>query len=64
VSGGARRNLDWVRPHTDRTACSEDATLLLSGAQTSDGLLLAGEVPGAPVIGEFVPAQEHAVVIR
>jgi selenide,water dikinase len=64
VSGGTRRNLDWVRPHTDLSAVSEDEALLLADAQTSGGLLLGGEIPGAPVIGEFVEQQEFAVVIR
>jgi selenide,water dikinase len=64
VSGGTRRNLDWVRPHADLTAAPEDDALLLADAQTSGGLLLAGEVPGAPVIGEFVAAGEFAVVVR
>jgi selenide,water dikinase len=64
VSGGTRRNLDWVRPHTDLSAVSEDEALLLADAQTSGGLLLGGEVPGAPVIGEFVAQQEFAVVVR
>ena len=64
VSGGTRRNLDWVRPHTDLSAVSEDEALLLADAQTSGGLLLGGEVPGAPVIGEFVPRGEHVVVVR
>jgi len=64
VSGGTRRNLDWVRPHTDLSAVSEDQALLLADAQTSGGLLLGGEVPGAPVIGEFVPRGEHVVVVR
>jgi selenide,water dikinase len=54
ISGGTRRNLDWVRPHlTSRV--DEDELLLLADAQTSGGLLLAGEIPGAPVIGEFIP---------
>jgi selenide,water dikinase len=30
LSGGTRRNLDWVRPHTDVTAVSEDEALLLA----------------------------------
>ena len=47
VSGGTRRNLDWVRPHTDLSAVSEDEALLLADAQTSGGLLLGGEIPGA-----------------
>jgi selenide, water dikinase len=64
VSGGTRRNLDWVRPHTDLSAVSEDEALLLADAQTSGGLLLGGEVPGAPVIGEFVPRGEHVVIVR
>jgi selenide, water dikinase len=64
VSGGTRRNLDWVRPHADLSAVGEDEALLLADAQTSGGLLLAGEVPGAPVIGEFVPRQDAVVVVR
>jgi selenide,water dikinase len=64
VSGGTRRNLDWVRPHTDLSVVTEDEALLLADAQTSGGLLLAGEIPGAPVIGEFVPRQDFVVVIR
>ncbi len=64
VSGGTRRNLGWVRPHSDLTAVDEGEALLLADAQTSGGLLLAGEVPGAPVIGEFVPRQGAVVVVR
>ena len=41
-----------------------DELLLLADAQTSGGLLLGGEVPGAPVIGEFVPRGEFVVVVR
>ena len=63
VPGGSRRNLDWVRPHVDASV-SEDELVLLADAQTSGGLLVAGEVPGHPVIGELVPAGEHAVVVR
>lgn len=64
VSGGTRRNLDWVRPHTDLSSVDEDEALLLADAQTSGGLLLAGEIPGAPVIGELVRSAEYAVVVR
>jgi selenide,water dikinase len=64
VSGGTRRNLDWVRPHTDLSAVSSDEALLLADAQTSGGLLLGGEIPGAAVIGEFVPRGEYVVVVR
>lgn len=64
VSGGTRRNLDWVRPHVDLTAVDEDEALLLADAQTSGGLLLAGEIPGAPVIGELTAPTGHTVVVR
>jgi selenide,water dikinase len=64
VSGGTRRNLEWVAPHADLTGVSEDEALLLADAQTSGGLLIAGEIPGAPVIGELVVRGEHAIVVR
>jgi selenide,water dikinase len=64
VSGGTRRNLDWVAPHADLSAVGKDEALLLADAQTSGGLLIAGEIPGAPVIGELVPRQEHTIVVR
>ncbi len=52
VSGGSRRNLDWVRPHLQPGAdVTEDDLILLADAQTSGGLLVVGEVPGYPVIG-------------
>jgi selenide,water dikinase len=57
VSGGTRRNLDWVRPHLRYASdVTEDDLLLLADAQTSGGLLVAGEVPGYPIIGELLPA--------
>ena len=57
VPGGSRRNLDWVRPHLDvAKGILEDELILLADAQTSGGLLVVGEVPGAPVVGETVPA--------
>jgi selenide, water dikinase len=64
ISGGTRRNLDWVRPHTDLDGVDETEALLLADAQTSGGLLVAGELPGVPVIGELVPRGEHLVVVR
>ena len=64
VSGGTRRNLDWVRPHADLSGVSEDEALLLADAQTSGGLLLGGEVTGAPVIGEFIEQTEFTVIVR
>ncbi|MBM7774150.1 selenide,water dikinase [Actinokineospora baliensis] len=60
VSGGTQRNLDWVAPHVSLGPDS----LLLADAQTSGGLLFAGEVPGATVIGELVPRDCHTVVVR
>ena len=62
VPGGSRRNLDWVRPHVE-SAVGEDELVLLADAQTSGGLLVAGELPGHPVIGELVDA-EPGVTIR
>jgi selenide,water dikinase len=64
IPGGSRRNLDWVLPHTDTGTASEQDLLLLADAQTSGGLLVAGELPGAPVIGELVPRQDHVLIIR
>jgi selenide,water dikinase len=54
VSGGTKRNLDWVLPHLEADL-DDDELLLLADAQTSGGLLVAGEVPGYPVIGFLEP---------
>jgi selenide,water dikinase len=62
VSGGTRRNLDWVRAHLDDGGLGEDELLLLADAQTSGGLLVAGEIPGYPVIGELVAARPGVTV--
>jgi selenide, water dikinase len=64
IPGGSRRNLDWVAPHTDPGRLSEESLLLLADAQTSGGLLLAGEIPGATVIGELVPPAGHVLILR
>ena len=64
LPGGSRRNLDWVAPHLDAGPAREDDLLLLADAQTSGGLLLAGEIPGAPVIGELIPRGPAVLVIR
>jgi selenide,water dikinase len=64
VSGGTRRNLDWVAPNVDLTTIDEEDALLLADAQTSGGLLIAGEIPGAPVVGELVSGAEHTIVVR
>ena len=62
VPGGSRRNLDWVRPHA-RLDVDETMALLLADAQTSGGLLVVGEVPGYPVVGELVPAREGVTLV-
>ena len=63
VPGGSRRNLDWVRPHLD-SSVSEDELTLLADAQTSGGLLVAGELPGYPVIGELVGSSTPTIAVR
>src|SRR3954447_9550815 len=63
VSGGTRRNLDWVRPHVDLSAVDDDEALLLADAQTSGGLLVAAELPGYPVIGRLVPRRPDGVTV-
>ena len=58
VSGGTRRNLDWVRPQLRPASdVTEDDLLLLADAQTSGGLLVVGELPGHPVIGHTVAGE-------
>ena len=63
VSGGTRRNLDWVRPELS-SSWGEDELLLLADAQTSGGLLVAGEVPGAPVVGHFAARGASLIEVR
>jgi selenide,water dikinase len=63
ISGGTRRNLDWVRGQLASNV-GEDELLLLADAQTSGGLLIVGEVPGYPIIGELVAAGDTALVVR
>jgi selenide,water dikinase len=63
IPGGSRRNLDWVMPYLDRHGYDDVTQLLLADAQTSGGLLLAGTIPGAPVVGEFVAARDDGVTI-
>ncbi len=64
VPGGSRRNLDWVRPHLIASV-TDDELVLLADAQTSGGLLVAGELPGHPVVGELVAsAGEPTITVR
>ena len=64
VSGGTRRNLAWVAPHAGFDGVDEEEQLLLADAQTSGGLLVAGEVPGGTVIGELLPRADTVVMVR
>lgn len=64
VSGGTRRNLDWVREHVEAASdVTEEDLLLLADAQTSGGLLVVGEVPGWPVVGRTVPGPPRIRVV-
>src|SRR5690242_526329 len=63
VPGGSVRNLEWVRPHLD-SSVDDDELVLLADAQTSGGLLVAGELPGHPVIGELVPGDGRITIRR
>jgi selenide, water dikinase len=62
LPGGTQRNLDWVRPSL-KSDLDESELLLLADAQTSGGLLVAGEVPGYPVVGELIAAEPGTTLI-
>jgi selenide, water dikinase len=62
VPGGSRRNLTWVRDRVE-THVDDDELLLLADAQTSGGLLVAGELPAHPVVGRLVRRAGDAVTI-
>ena len=52
ISGGTRRNLEWVAGQVESgNGITEEDLLVLADAQTSGGLLVVGELPGHPVIG-------------
>jgi selenide,water dikinase len=53
-------NVGW----NGRAAAEEEERLLLADAQTSGGLLVCGEVPGAPIIGELRTRGEHTIEVR
>jgi selenide,water dikinase len=63
LPGGSRRNLAWVAPHAEFSGLPDDVLLLLADAQTSGGLLIAGEIPGAPVIGQLVPRGDCVISV-
>ena len=60
----SRRNLDWVAPRSDFGGLSSEQLLLLADAQTSGGLLVAGEIPGAPIVGELIPSAGPVLILR
>jgi selenide,water dikinase len=65
VPAGTKRNLDAVATRTTWPGDVDDADRwLLADAQTSGGLLVVGELPGHPVVGELVPRGEHILVVR
>jgi selenide, water dikinase len=64
IPGGSRRNLDWVAQHADFDGVGADQLILLADAQTSGGLLVAGEIPGAPVIGRLIERSGPAIIVR
>ena len=64
IPGGSRRNLAWVAPHADFSGLSDEELLLLADAQTSGGLLIAGEIPGATVIGELIPRTNAVLKVK
>jgi selenide,water dikinase len=47
VPGGTKRNLAYVRPHTDFGGLAEPEQAILADAQTSGGLLIATAEPAA-----------------
>jgi selenide,water dikinase len=53
-----------VLPRAEAGTVGEDDLLLLADAQTSGGLLVAGELPSAPVIGELVRRRDGVLIIR
>jgi selenide,water dikinase len=63
VPGGSRRNLEWVAPHVE-SRVSDEELLMLADAQTSGGLLVAGELPGHPVVGELVDRADAWISVR
>ena len=64
VAGGTQRNHAFVSESVDWNGLPADEQFLLADAQTSGGLLVAGEVPGYPIVGELLAAEPHVLVVR
>ena len=64
VPGGSARNLDWVAPHADFGCVPAELLILLADAQTSGGLLVAGEIPGGTVIGHLEARGDAVLAVR
>lgn len=56
-------NLVWVGPRVDQGDADEDELLSRADAQTSGDLLIAGDVPGYPVVRELTPTRADGVSI-
>ena len=66
VQPARRPNRSHVVVREPLSSCDvgDDELLLLADAQTSGGLLVAGELPGAMVVGEFVPLGTSTLEVR
>jgi selenide,water dikinase len=65
IPGGGARNREYYGPKvriSDEIA--DEMAELAFDPQTSGGLLVAAEIPGAPVIGELVARGERTIVVR
>jgi selenide,water dikinase len=64
VSGGTKRNLEWIRDRVDFDGITEASALLLADAQTSGGLLFGANPDRARVaVKELQAAEVPATVI-
>ena len=64
VSGGTRRNLDWVRPHADLSAVSRGGSAAARRRADLRRPAARRRGPGHPVIGELVPREDVLLRVR
>jgi selenide,water dikinase len=64
VASGTQRNHAFVSTFVDWGDTAPEEQLLLADAQTSGGLLVAGELPGHPVVGRLVEHRPGEPLIR